>query len=173
MIPKLCRHERQNNRFGPLTAIISLQFCFLLSPPLVYALQTHGGYEGLFAHQGAHLFFTVSMAITAIRIRYSILYRQKSWRYMILSAWLLVVWNLWAFTGHIITLFIPSANIITVEIDQAPMLNIESWKEVAYYLLKMDHLLCVPALLFLYLGLRAMAAVSQLKEPSPERTQKA
>ncbi|MFP4451951.1 MAG: hypothetical protein ACLFPI_01130 [Desulfobacterales bacterium] len=41
---------------------------------------------------------------------------------------------------------------------------------VVYYLAKMDHLWCVPALLFMYLGLRRLNLEDRSDRPSSQKT---
>jgi len=50
---------------------------FFISPLPAYALQTHLGKEGIFVHQGAHLFFALSMIFFAVNICCSSLVGQK------------------------------------------------------------------------------------------------
>ena len=133
-------------------------FCFFLlfTPFPAYALQTHGGIEGLYAHQGAHIFFFLAMVIFALRIYKSELILKGSWRYLSFGIWLLAFWNLWAFTGHMLALSISKDQITTIESLKTPQLIIYTWQDALYYILKMDHLLCVPAIVLLYLGINKM-----------------
>ena len=155
----------------PFAKNTSRLFPFLLSIPIIlfftpessFALQTHGGIVGLYAHQGAHIFFMLSMIIFALRIHESELILKESWRFLFWGAWLLCLWNLWAFTGHVLALFISNDQITTIESLKTPQLMIYTWKDALYYILKMDHLLCVPAVFFLYLGLRKMLTNSTHK----------
>ena len=78
---------------------------------------------------------------------------------------LLIFWNLWAFAGHIITRLVSEQNFILPDGGLIPVLYIGSWKEVLYYLLKMDHLLCVPALLCFYFGLKRILFVMSRNSP--------
>ena len=80
---------------------------------------------------------------------------------MAIGACFFILWNLWAFSGHFFDLFIAAANIILLPGAMIPSLIITSWKEPLYYALKMDHLLCVPALFFFYLGLREMILATE------------
>jgi len=137
------------------TCSISIILFFVLGPvEQAFALQTHGGPEGLYAHQLAHLFFIVGMGSFAYRIHRSWLPKQHGWKYFVIGGMLFMAWNLWAFTGHFITLLVPEKNFILPEGRLVPLLHITSWKERLYYVLSMDHLLCVPALICFYFGLR-------------------
>lgn len=154
------------NTYRLLHFFLLIQICLFYTPGLSYALQTHGGIEGLYAHQGAHVFFMLSMIIFALRIYKSNLTHKKSWRYLSWGVWLLCLWNLWAFTGHVLALYISNDQITTVESLKTPQLMVYTWRDAMYYILKMDHFLCVPAVLFLYLGLRKMLANSTLENTS-------
>jgi hypothetical protein len=134
----------------------ALLLLLLLSwPRAAWALQTHG-YKGLYVHQIAHILFLVAMIAFAYRLRISRLTAQRSWRWLSHGALLLGLWNAWAFIGHFIALAVPESSILTLEGEIVPSLRIASWRETAYYVFKMDHLLSVPAVVFFYLGLREM-----------------
>jgi hypothetical protein len=153
----------------PSCSKTSLRLCCFLALFAVlpaspaHALQAHG-YMGLYVHQGAHLFFLLSMVIFSVRVRRSPLIEKKAWQLMVWGARFLALWSLWAFSGHFLELFIPDESIITVPGQKAPFIRLQSWKEVVYYLLKMDHLLSIPAIVCFYLGLKATLA-----EPSPNK----
>ena len=72
---------------------------------------------------------------------------------------LLIVWNLDAFLVH--TLEEASGLLEIRQIDnwqiQITARNGSRALEIVYYLAKLDHLWCVPALVFLYIGLRRLA----------------
>jgi hypothetical protein len=70
------------------------------------------------------------------------------------GAFLFVGWNIWAFIGHVVEILVSESLFVVLPGRIVPSLAMNSWQEAAYYLLKMDHLLCLPALLFFYAGLR-------------------
>lgn len=121
-----------------------------------WALQTHAGVEGLYVHQGAHIFLAFSLLIFVLNIHRSRLARQRAWRLLSSGAILLILWNLWAFAGHQSAFAMPESSFIMEKGHVTPSLLITSWQEVLYYLLQMDHLLCLPALLCFYAGLRIL-----------------
>jgi len=145
--------NRTLNTMIILTAVILLGL-----PTQAMALQPHGGPEGLYIHQGAHIIFMIAMISFAMRIYRSPLINKKAWRLMSFGAWLLALWNLWAFSGHILEEIISDSHLIKLSGDDTPYLQITSWKEVLYYFLKMDHLICLPAVFFFYLGIKAMSS---------------
>ena len=125
----------------------------LSSPTLSYALQAHG-YKGLYVHQGAHIFFILAMLSFIFRIHNSKLKKRAEWKWISHGALLLSLWNVWAFTGHVIEIYIPAENIKLLAGKQVPSILISSWKEVAYFILKMDHLVSVPAVICFYFGIK-------------------
>lgn len=131
-----------------------LLFAFSADPPPLFALQTHGGPEGLYVHQGAHLFLIVSMVTFLVNVRRSRLEIQKVWRFLYWGAFLFVLWNIWAFAGHVVEVYVPEFLFVRLPGRLVPSLEMNSWREAAYYVLKMDHLLCLPALVFFYAGLK-------------------
>lgn len=139
----------------------SALFAFSVDPPAVYALQTHGPPEGLYAHQGAHLFLIFSLAIFLITVRRSRLEAEKAWRLLSWGAFLLVLWNIWAFVGHVAETSVPESVFVVLPGRTVPSLAMNSWREAAYYVLQMDHLLCLPALVFFCAGLRKLHAAFQ------------
>lgn len=130
------------------------------NPSPAWALQAHAGPEGLYVHQGAHIFLAFAMLLFAVNIQGSPLVRQKAWRLLATSAILFILWNIWAFVGHL-SFFTRVESSFIMELGHiTPSLPVTSWPEVLYYLLKMDHLLCLPALLFFYFGLKLFLAES-------------
>lgn len=130
-----------------------------------WATQTHGEPEGLYVHQAAHLFFIFVMGLLIFWLRHRKLVREKAWRYIQYSAILLILWNIDTFAVHtmdeLVDLIQPRRlDIWHLQIDTAEGF---SFLGLVYYLAKLDHLLCVPALLYLYLGLKRL----HHKLPSP------
>ncbi|MDA3971704.1 MAG: hypothetical protein PF442_10175 [Desulfobulbaceae bacterium] len=121
-----------------------------------WALQTHTGPEGLYVHQGAHIFLSFSLLIFVLNIHRSRLARQRAWRLLSSGAILLILWNIWAFAGHLSAFYMPESSFIMEPGHRTPSLLVTSWQEVLYYLFKMDHLLWLPALLFFYAGLKLL-----------------
>ena len=145
----------------------------LLLPVPAHATQTHGGPEGLVVHQFAHLFFIFSMGLFIYWLRKRRLVSDKGWRYIQYAALFFIFWNLDAYLSHWLS---EQSNILTMETIQDWQFRISTapglqWLGAIYYLTKLDHLLCVPAMLFLLLGLRrlyhASSQISDDREPAP------
>lgn len=136
----------------------SALFLVAVFPSPALALQTHAAPEGLYAHQIGHVFFAIAMFGFALRIWRSRLRKEQSWRLMFVGAVLFALWNGWAFLGHIVTMLIPQADFSRGSDGLKSILALHSPVDVIYYLLKMDHLLCIPAMVFIYLALKRMTA---------------
>jgi hypothetical protein len=131
---------------------------WLFQPNPAHATQMHGGLEGLFVHQFAHLFFTFSMGLLIYWLRKRGLVSRRSWRYIQYAAIFFIAWNLDAFFSHWL---LEQSDLISVENIQGMQMRVTAleglhWLAQIYYLSKLDHLLCVPAMLFLMLGLRRL-----------------
>jgi len=150
----------QSGRYGKTLrpAIVTLAWILSSASPAL-ALQTHA-YRGLWVHLGSHLFFLLAMIGFGLRIFRSELAADRSWRFIARGAWLLALWNVWAFSGHFLRLHIPESSVIwpAGHGQGIPLLRWASWREVLYYFLKMDHILTVPAILCFYIGLRGILA---------------
>ena len=161
----------KSRRFRYLTAgALTLGLLCLATPAL--ATQTHGQPEGLYVHQIAHLFFIVSMGILEFWLRQRNLVREPGWKYIQLAAVLFILWNIDAMLVHF----------LDEQIDWLKVSSIDKWQisisvsgggkglAVMYYILKLDHLLCVPAMICLYLGLKSLLKnTATQKEPTKPR----
>ncbi len=121
------------------------------------ATQIHPAVEGYYVHQIGHLFFIISMGILVYWLRKRGLTSTAGWRWIQYSALFFILWNMDAVMVH----FLDESNIIET-------VKLGGWSHYVrpvrghpaaalfYYLGRMDHLLCVPAIVFLYLGLRKL-----------------
>jgi hypothetical protein len=137
--------------------LIFLSFVLMcILPDLALATQAHSDPEGLYVHQFAHAFFIVSLGIFIYWLRFRDLVKETGWRYIQYAALFLILWNLDATIAHLLD---EQLNIIEVERVGTWHIKITSadntvFTIVLYYLVKLDHLLCVPALLFFSAGIR-------------------
>ncbi|AOY58843.1 MULTISPECIES: hypothetical protein [Desulfococcus] len=130
----------------------------LAAPGPVFATQAHGDPEGLYVHQMSHLFLAYSMGLLIYWLRRRGLVLTGGWRNLQYSALFFIFWTIDAFTVHLMDEQYP---IIQVARRDDWMLQIDSipdvdWIKGLYYLVKLDHLFCVPALFLLYLGLKQL-----------------
>jgi hypothetical protein len=138
--------------------LLTILGIFLAFPGLSMATQAHGEPEGILAHQLAHLFFLFSMGVLIYWLRERKLVAERAWRYIQYSALFFILWNLNTFCAHLL-----DEHIGLVEVTRIGLWDIRvdtgdgpPWLIWLYYLLKLDHLLCVPALAFLAAGLRRL-----------------
>ena len=68
LFPQPTIYNKYMKVFCPTSSIFIILFFILGSVEQAFALQTHGGPEGLYAHQLAHLLFIICMGIFAYRI---------------------------------------------------------------------------------------------------------
>jgi len=128
----------------------------LLMAGPAHAIQAHGPPEGIYVHQIGHILFGMAMLGFALRIRISRLMVRKSWQLMALGALLLFFWNGWAFIAHILAAKVPASDFITNNQGIRMWMIIHNPVDLCYFIFKMDHLLCVPAIICIYRSLKRM-----------------
>ncbi len=133
----------------------SLLSQLILAEPAL-AIQSHGPPEGIYVHLIGHVLFGLAMLGFALRIRVSHLQARKSWRLMARGALLLALWNVWAFIAHILATRIPASDFIADQRGISMWVALHNPIDVLYYIFKMDHILCVPAIVCIYMSLRRM-----------------
>jgi len=129
-----------------------------LVPGNALATQGHGGIEGVYAHQFAHIFFMVSMGILIYWLRERKLVQETGWRLIQYSALFFILWNIDTIVVHALDdqfriIQSQGVGIWQIQITDAYSHN---FIKLLYYVAKLDHLLCVPALVLLYLGLKRL-----------------
>ena len=148
-----------NNKGMGLKSVLALATAGLLLLPLnVYAIQLHASSEGVITHQMGHLFFLFSMVALIFTVTGKGLDKQKGWRLIQYSAFFFILWNLDAALAHFFDNQIHAVKIENISLSQIKVVTINDSSILAwlYYFLKLDHLLCVPAMFFLYKGLSSL-----------------
>ena len=145
-------------RFNPTIFFVSALTWALLVPGNALATQGHGGIEGVYAHQFAHIFFIISMGILIYWLRERKLVQETGWRFIQYSALFFILWNIDTIVVHALDdqfRIIQTQGVGTwrIQIDDAYSHN---FIKLFYYFAKLDHLLCVPALVLLYMGLKRL-----------------
>ena len=143
------------SKIGACAIVLIACFLVCLAPDKAWALQIHSSPEGLYVHQLAHILFAFSMAVLAYWLEINRFVEERGWRLIQISCLLFLLWNLVAFTGHYVEVRIPS-NLIEGQAgswNQKILIEGDSFTLV-YYFLKLDHLVCVPAILCLFFGIR-------------------
>lgn len=127
----------------------------ILLPLDAYATQLHASSEGIITHQIGHLFFLFSMVVLIFTISGKGLANQKGWRLIQYSAFLFILWNIGVITAHLLDNQIHVVTMENISLGQTRV-NARNGSAILawfYYILKLDHLLCVPAMVFFFQGL--------------------
>ncbi|NQS71910.1 MAG: hypothetical protein HQQ73_07120 [Desulfobulbaceae bacterium] len=133
------------------------------------ALQIHGGPEGLYVHQMAHVHYFFALVFFLWYIRRAA-FTSRGWQFLQLFCLLMGLWNILAFVGHIAATHVePTSLVQDSHYLTTRLLPPYSVNNLVFYLAKLDHLLCVPALFCLYMAIRIFyrAAMSEAEEKNP------
>ncbi len=149
---------------GKSTIFLGVLYWIAVTPGTALATQGHGGIEGVYAHQIAHLFFLFSMGSLIYWLRARKLVREPGWRLIQYSALFFILWNLDTLTVHALDDQFKIIQVQSLDLWHIQITDVfdNNRMRLLYYLAKLDHLLCVPALLFLFGGLKRL-----LQENSP------
>ncbi|MHB8788284.1 MAG: hypothetical protein ACYDBT_00215 [Desulfobulbaceae bacterium] len=140
--------------FRPL-AIMPLTVLLLLQSADAWALQPHGGGEGLYIHQMAHVFFMGTLTYLYLHTRRTQDLVSRGWRYLRLFCVLLFFWNLMALVGHETALHLTHDDFTLRGTWNEQLVSPLTVLKLIYFVSKMDHFLTVPALLALVFSLRS------------------
>ncbi|MCP4161978.1 MAG: hypothetical protein GY760_18045 [Deltaproteobacteria bacterium] len=127
----------------------------LLCPFDLLATQMHSSSEGIITHQIGHIFFLFSMLTLIFTIKGKKLNTQRGWQSIQYSAFFFILWNLNVITTHFLDNQIYAVKLETISFGTLKVFTktgspLLTW---LYYLMKLDHLLSIPAMIFLYKGL--------------------
>ncbi len=138
------------------------------------ATQAHGGIEGVVVHQMAHIVFVGAMALLIYWLRQHGLVVNKGWRQIQYAAVFFLLWNINAFIVHFLE---EQVNILDMAQIGPWHLRLQAqpafeWSAWLYYAVKLDHLICVPAMICLYVGLKRLleAPVSESRPGKMEES---
>ena len=136
----------------------------LLSGTPAYATQLHVTAEGIITHQLGHIMFLFSMGVLIFTIRGKHLNHQKGWQRIQLAAFFFILWNLDALCAHFLDNQIKLVSTTTLSFSAVRIDSSSSLIGWMYYVLKLDHLLCVPAMYFMYSGLSILVKAQRTQE---------
>lgn len=126
----------------------------LILPSEALAIQTHGGIEGLCAHQFGHVLFFVAMVLLYFRLRRYVERASLGWRCISVACLLFAVWNVVAFFGHWLEAGLRSPiPVVGSDFWDREMVAVNGWKALVLYVCKLDHLFAVAAMVFFLRGL--------------------
>jgi hypothetical protein len=135
--------------------LVILLITAIWGPDKALALQVHGEPEGLYVHQMAHLFYILALGYFFWDIRRTA-FSGQGWRYLQLFCILMICWNLLAFGGHAAGVFIYPEELSQTDCYlQTRLIGPFTIHKYLYYIARLDHLICVPGLFFLFLGIRS------------------
>ncbi len=144
----------------------TLLYLVYLSIPWIWtspalAVQEHGGAEGLYSHQIAHLIFLAAMIYFCIRLIRSGETVRKGWRWIFFSALLFACWNADTFFVHQYREVLhPQA--LSGDVFGLPWaFHVGSILDLLYYLGTFDHILSFPAILLFFMGIRELINVQR------------
>jgi len=143
---------------GIITLCSAISAGLLCSPLPAFAVQHHGGAEGLVSHQLGHLLFFSGMVYLLYRI-YNIKFTGPGWTEFKGFLWLIILWNLLTFSGHLLTEIIDPNKFIR----QGPHITaftVSGPLDTYFYLTMLDHLLLVPSFILLLVALMKWRRVS-------------
>jgi len=124
----------------------------VLWPVEALAVQQHGGAEGLVAHQIGHALFVAGIGYLLYKI-YQVGLKSSGWFEFKTFLWLIIAWNLLTFSGHWMREYVDPAKFSRLN-RHVISYNVESFADAYFYLTRLDHLLLVPAFIFLFFSLR-------------------
>ena len=130
-----------------------IYFIFLLlrAGP-AFAVQQHGGAEGLVSHQIGHILFITGMTYLLFRV-----YRNRiigpGWFEFKCFLWLIILWNILTFSGHWMREIVARERFIHEGTKLAGFMITDTF-DALFYLTRLDHILLVPSFLFLLAALQ-------------------
>lgn len=164
----VCMKNRLFHRL-PLSLVCILTTGFIIfQPSLSWALQTHDAPEGLFVHQMSHILFMASLVYLAWDIHRNE-FSGRGWQYLQLFCLFMAFWNVLAFTGHAIAHHLLKSDFFTESTYfYTRIYGPFNIAKISFYFAKLDHLVSVPALVFLFLGLRTLYHSIETEESKGE-----
>lgn len=142
---------RSDTKRGRLTACATTAIVTIFANQ-AHALQPHEGLEGMITHEVGHLFFIIGVVYLLVRSR-SRRWSGPGWKDFKLFLWFVLAWNAVAFAGHWIELYIPPEQFIKSD-GRTTAFVITGFGDIVYYISILDHIVLLPASIFLLLALR-------------------
>lgn len=128
----------------------------LFFPGAALAVQHHGGMEGLVSHEIGHVLFMAGLIMFLVWIRG---YHEKGWPAFRSSLFLLLLWNVLTFSGHLLYEMQDGSGFIR-DGGRTVAFHAGSAADLYLYLTRFDHVLLLPAMIFLFIALRQWSSAS-------------
>lgn len=132
--------------------LITLLLNLIVPASRAYAVQAHGGAEGLISHEFAHILFFAGMATLLWRIQKAH-FTTPGWREFKIFLWFILSWNVLTFTGHWMREAVAAEHFIRHD-GRIQAFRVDTFSDLIFYLTRLDHLLLVPAFFLLLLAIR-------------------
>ena len=123
---------------------------FFVDP--AWAVQSHGGAEGLVSHQIGHVLFILGMIFLLFRLSHFGVFG-PGWFEFKGFLWLIICWNILTFSGHWMNEHVSPEKFIRQETNVISF-SVSNLTDAYFFLTRVDHLVLVPAFIFLLLALR-------------------
>lgn len=138
----------------PTTRLFLLVLLFFagLDAPCAWAVQAHGGAEGLVSHQIGHILFITGMAYLLSRVHQNQTTR-PGWPEFKGFLVFIILWNCITFTGHWLNEIVDPAKYVKVD-GQTVGYTITNFTDFVFYFSRLDHLLLVPSFFLLMMALK-------------------
>ena len=134
------------------TLYFSVTFALFSWAVPVYAVQQHGGAEGLVSHQVGHVLFISGMGYLLYRVYHNRI-TGSGWFEFKSFLWLIILWNILTFSGHWMREIVNPERFIRQGTQVTAFVITDSF-DTFFYLTRLDHLLLVPSFVFLLLALQ-------------------
>jgi len=134
------------------TLYFSMTFVLFSWAGPVYAVQQHGGTEGLVSHQVGHVLFISGMSYLLYRIYHNHI-TGPGWLQFKGFLWLIILWNILTFSGHWMREIVNPERFIK-QGAHVTAFTVTDTFDAFFYLTRLDHLLLVPSFIFLLLALQ-------------------
>jgi hypothetical protein len=134
------------------TLCFSVAFALIYRAVPAYAVQQHGGLEGLVSHQVGHILFISGMGYLLYRVYHSRI-SGAGWFEFKGFLWLIILWNILTFSGHWMREIVNPDRFIRQGAHVTSFIITDTF-DTFFYLTRLDHLLLVPSFVFLLLALQ-------------------
>ena len=138
--------------FSKLKIGLICQLLLLLWAGPAFAVQQHGGAEGLVSHQVGHILFIIGMAYLLYRVYHNHI-TGPGWFEFKAFLWLIILWNILTFSGHWMREIVNPERFFK-DGTQVTAFAITDSFDALFYLTRLDHLLLVPSFLLLLFALQ-------------------